>query len=266
MQKSVLPLEMSTITKQSWSLIVGVTALSGVAGYAMFGLNARPAGAANHNDVTSLSSNSPGTIELIAIRPSSPPYGHCAYYHDGVIKQEPALLIIPGIVRSKHPVIVIWSRECTVRDQSAFRGFASKFGIETRHYIAPEEGTECLSLRDGDAFPSTKSESPTGRHNGTNYEAHLTSGKLIFSSGNTSLSTSELMDILRSAAQSGQAKNLDIYIDDNLPLTKLTQIVDSLSAVTKNLRFLRDNGIYSVPLYIGESKIKSRSRQNEAKK
>jgi hypothetical protein len=200
------------------------------------------------------------------MRPLSPWDGHCVYYHDGITKQEPALLLIPGIVHSRQPVIVIWSRECTVRDQHEFLGFASKFGIEATHYIAPEVGTHCLSLRDGNAVPSTRSESLTEKHNGTAYEAHYTSGKLSFRSGKTSLSTPELIEILRSSAQGGLAHNLDVYLDDNLPLTKLDQIAASLSTITKNLRLLRDNGFYSVPLRLGESNITIPARSNEARK
>lgn len=207
-----------------------------------------------------------GAIVLVAFHPSLPQGGPCEYAHDGVAKQEPALLRIPGIADSQEPVIVVWSPECTVRDQWAFCGFASKFGIHSVHYLVTEDGKVCLSLRSGNAFPSSRPDPLARAPGGSAYEASLSSGRLVVKSGNASLGLAEWLEKVRSGMPARSPQNLDIYLDEGLPLVKVGQIARSLSTITKNYRLLRDNGFYATPLYVGESSIEYASKPKEPQK
>ncbi len=257
---------MSAKAKRHRIAIVVAALLVGLVGWPLFMPKERPSLTSEFNAKPSSSAHSKGAIVLVAFRPLHSRGGHYEFSHDGVAKQEQALLLIPGVVNSKEPVIIVWSPECTVRDQWAFMGFASKFGIKAKHYIAPENGRTCLGLRAGDAFPSSRSDSFARKPNGSAFEVTFTSGRLVFNAGNTSRSLPELMEIARSGAPIGLPQNLDVYLDDNLPLVKLSQIDRSLSAITKNYRLLRDNGFYGTPMHVGESSIEYALRPYEAQK
>lgn len=212
--------------------------------------------------VASPAVNQRGKVVLVAAHSSSKPNGPCEFYHDGVLNGLPAILRIPGVGRFESPLVLLWSRECTVRDHWAFGGFVTKFNLSVRHYVALPDGRSCVRLYEGESFPSSRSSSPVAGRPRMSFDVKVAGGQLSFRSGDVSLSLDELTALVRSGARPDLSQGLDLYLDENLPLIMLKDLEGRLKSITQNLRLLRDNGYHSSCVHVDETSIVSLAELN----